>query len=188
MKKIFFLVVFILTTLVAQNTDKELKKKTNNTIFFEAAGSSTIVGLLYQRNFPIFNVNKKLLLQIKTIVGLSPSIFHIPFNFSISDGMSLPLGVGFYFLPGKLKFGTSFFMINNFYFNEFSFNDKCNENIIHERTHSINIQPQFNIEYHINSEFLVRGSFTPFFTPEFCNSQLKYQFYPFGGIMLGYKF
>src|SRR5688572_8471477 len=62
-----------------------------NGFFFEAAGSSSLAGLYYERFFPIKIKNKRSI-QIRLQGGFSPFTF---FRFSFSDGVSLPTGVNF---------------------------------------------------------------------------------------------
>src|SRR5688572_18263966 len=103
--------VFGQTSLLdSTQLDKVGNKK--NGFFFEAAGSSSLAGLYYERFIPI-KINDKRPIQIRFQGGFSPFTF---FRFSFSDGVSIPMGINFVFLPGRFKLGLGMMFLHSFYF------------------------------------------------------------------------
>jgi hypothetical protein len=189
--RIFLLFIFLFSaTLFAQTslldsaqTDKVGNKK--NGFFFEAAGSSSLAGLYYERFIPI-RIKEKKPIQIRFQGGFSPFTF---FRFSISDGVSIPMGVNFVFLPGRFKLGVGMMFLHSFYFQPIEIEDHGFIPIkVTTTQYKFFLQPQVIFEYHFSQRFLGKLTFNPTFMPTLNAGKTNYDFMPWGGISIGYKF
>jgi|LakMenEpi03Aug12_release.lakeMendotaPanAssembly.Ray.scaffolds.fasta_scaffold257277_3 hypothetical protein len=158
--------------------DKVGDKK--NGFFIEALGSSYIAGIFYQRTIPL--AQKKL--HLRFTGGFSPFAFG---NVSFSSGVSLPTGVGLYFFKSRFKLGVTMMLIHGLYFEPVTVVDAGSGPDV-ERGYQLFLQPQLNFEYHFSQRFVGRAAFTPTFIPGINNSVNTYSFYPWGGLVFGYKF
>ncbi len=163
--------------------DKVGNKK--NGFFFEAAGSSSLAGVYYERFIPI-KIKDKRPIQIRFQGGFSPFTF---FRFSFSDGISIPVGVNFMFLPGRFKLGAGMMFLNSFYFAPIEVEDHgFSPTKITQTQYKLFLQPQVIFEYHISTKFLIKATFNPTFMPEPNAGVLQYRFMPWGGLSAGLKF
>lgn len=163
--------------------DKVGKKK--NAFYFEAAGSSSLAGVYYERFIPI-KVKDKYPVQIRFQGGFSPFTF---FRFSFSDGLSLPTGINFVFLSGRFKIGAGMMLLHSFYFAPIDIEDRGYTPVkITQTQYKLFLQPQLILEYHLSQKFMGKITFNPTFMPGLHSGKLNYTFMPWGGISFGYKF
>lgn len=157
-----------------------------NVFFIEAGGSSSLVGIYYQRNFP-FLINRKPAAEFRLQVGFSPFTFFI---FNISDGISIPGGFSFAFFKGRFKLGVGCMFLNSFYFNNNVYYKDDGYSPAKEIVtgYKLFLQPQVYAEYHFSQKFVGKLAFTPTFMPGYNLGKFKYDFMPWGGISVGYKF
>jgi len=191
-KKLILFFIFLLGSIYcfSQNNmldstkiDKVGNKK--NAFYFEALGSSSLAGVYYERFIPI-KIKDKRPIQIRIQGGFSPFTF---FRFSFSDGISLPVGVNFIFLPGRFKIGVGMMFLNSLYFAPIDVEDRGYTPVkITQTQYKLFLQPQVILEYHLSQKFLGKITFNPTFMPGLHNGKTTYTFMPWGGISFGYKF
>lgn len=175
---------FAQTSMIDSTQLNKVGNKKNG-FFFEAAGSSSLAGLYYERSIPI-HINRKAPLQIRLQVGFSPFTF---FRFSFSDGVSLPAGINFVFLPGRFKLGVGMMLLNSFYFQPVEVLDNGYSPIkVTTTSYKLFLQPQLIFEYHFSQRWLGKLTFNPTFMPGLKAGQTSYDFMPWGGVSVGYKF
>jgi hypothetical protein len=163
--------------------DKVGNKK--NGFFFEAAGASSLAGLYYERFIPI-KINGKTPIQIRLQGGFSPFTF---FRFSFSDGVSIPMGINFVFLPGRFKLGVGMMFLHSFYFQPIEVEDHGYSPIkVTTTSYKLFLQPQLIFEYHFSQRFMGKITFNPTFMPGLNAGKTVYDFMPWGGVSAGYKF
>ena len=172
-------VVFAQTSMIDSTKLDRIGNKKNG-FFVEAAGSSYIAGVFYQRTIPLAK-NK---VHIRLCGGFSPFIFG---RASFSSGISLPMGVGVYFFKSRFKLGVTMMVIHGFYFEPVTIVDP-GPSADQETSYQLFLQPQLNFEYHFSPRFVGKASFTPTFIPGLNHGATVYSFYPWGGLAFGYKF
>lgn len=162
--------------------DKVGNKK--NGFFIEALGSSSVVGLYYERYFNIKTISTWAY-QIRLQGGFSPFTF---FRFSFSDGVSVPMGI--HFAAGKrFKMGVGMMFLHSFFFQPIEVEDPGYTPVKTSTTqYKLFLQPQLMFEYHINRRFVGKLTFNPTFMPGIYAGKTKYDFMPWGGLSFGYKF
>jgi hypothetical protein len=190
-KLFLFLILFISGSyLVAQTPmldttkqDKVGNKK--NGFFIEGAGSSSLAGVYYER-FILFGKNPRSPFQIRVQGGFSPFTF---LRFSFSDGVSIPMGVNFVFLPNRFKIGIGMMFLHSFFFNPIQVEDHGYSPIkITNTSYKLFLQPQLIFEYHFSQRLMGKLTFNPTFMPGLTGGKTSYSFMPWGGISVGYKF
>ena len=185
---LFLLVVFIAvpafsqTLLDTTQVDKVGRKK--NAFFIEALGSSSVVGLYYERYVNLTH-QPHINFQIRFQGGFSPFTF---FRFNFSDGVSIP--VGLHFGGGKrFKILVGMMLLNSFFFQPVEVLDHGYSPVkVSYTQYKLFLQPQLTFEYHINQRFVGKISFNPTFMPRLDKDKIAYDFMPWGGIAFGYKF
>ena len=191
-RKISFvlLLIFLLSNKIFAQTSLLDTTKTNkvgnkkNAFFIEALGSSSVVGLYYERYINL-KTTHKISFQFRIQAGFSPFTF---FRFNFSDGVSLPAGLHFGG-GGRFKIFGGMMLLNSFFFQPIEVKDYGYNPIkVTSTQYKLFLQPQLTFEYHFTQRFVGKLSFNPTLSPKLVSGNIAYDFTPWGGMAFGYKF
>jgi hypothetical protein len=152
--------------------------------FIEALGSSSVVGIYYERYFRLKTANR-ISFEFRLQAGFSPFTF---FRFNFSDGVSIPAGL--HFGGGaRFKIFGGIMLLNSFFFQHIEVKDYGYNPIkVTSTQYKLFLQPQLTFEYHFTQRFVGKLSFNPTLSPKAEKDKIAYDFIPWGGIAFGYKF
>jgi len=171
-KTIFMLTVLLLLSglslLQAQKLTRWDKKDwKRNMIVLEAFGGSGIVGLHYERVFPLGT-----LFSLRAHAGVTPFYMTEKYDFLTGKSITGMVGGGFYIFPKSLKLGIGCTMLNDIFF------DRIPETQGHDTTghpgpsdeyapkqYKIRVMPYLAVEAYFSRTFFMRAAYTPIFDP-----------------------
>lgn len=174
----------------------------NNIISVEVFGNSGIAGIFYERVIPFKNTmvlpnhkrnlkfqdrkNTKNMVVLRLNAGLTPFYMTEKYEFKIAENISVITGVGLSFLSGVFRFGFSYNIIQDYFFqytpeSPYRFNKNGIEH------YKVRTSPQLNIELHPSKSVFFRGCFHTIIDP-INGSQTETHVTPNGSLTFGIRF